>query len=964
VPTRNPQSPAIPTDSVPDAISFGPFRIVPHERRLEREGASIPLGSRAFDLLSLLVSRPGEILGKGELMAHAWPDVTVDEGSLRFHIAQLRRALSDGQDGDRYVTNVPGRGYCFVAPVGRAAPRPKQAGVAEPAPNPNANPSLPPRPSRLIGRDKDVLALAEHLSARRFVTLRGPGGIGKTTIALALAHELADRFKDGVRFIDLGSLKEGHLVATAVASALRLLVPVEDPTPRLIEALHDRQLLLVFDSCEHVVDAVARLAQEIYQHAPSVCLLATSREALEATGEFVFEIAPLEIPPQDAGDKASLARYSSARLFMECAVAAGYNATITDADAEIVAQICRKLDGMPLAIELVARLSAHGLNAITQLIEGRLRLTWRGRRTAPLRHQSLSAALDWSYELISTAERSALESLSVFPGSFTLQGALAVAGDIDDPDPAMEWLEQLVAKSLVASRPSAGQARFRLLETTRAYAAEKLAASGEARAASLRHARFVLKALTPRSYEAGGERPGGFAHRAELLPDARAALAWAFSDAGGADLRIPLAAVCARLFVELALLEECRLWAGRAQAAADDAPRHRAAKVQLLWAFGHATMFTERNSYECEAALRRGLTLAQELSDLQNQFRLLSRLHALYRRTGERRSLAEVADLAEAVAAELDDLAALSRAHTYVGIAHQLKGDQRLARERLQAGEAGDAAIPSLPVDHYASPRGTNVFSCTNLWLLGFPDRAVAVANRLLDERSNPDLAMYCGGLCFAARVFRLVGDMSALEEAADRLANHARKHGFGPFQTVAVALKGELMLARGAVDQGVELLQHSLPRMLADRLQLYSGAVAGALVEGLAAQGRLADALASIEAQIEADAAQGDSWEMPELLRIRGQLRARGGDLFEAERDLVAAMDLAERQSALSWKLRAALTRARLKGPAEAMAPALTELYQTYERFVEGFDTADLRAARDLLRKRLPKRRGGKLQN
>jgi predicted ATPase/DNA-binding winged helix-turn-helix (wHTH) protein len=953
VATRNVQSPATQTDTAPEVISFGPFRIIPHERRLERDGTSIPLGSRAFDLLALLVSRPGEILSKGELMARAWPDTTVDEGSLRFHIAQLRRALNDGQDGDRYVTNVPGRGYCFVASVDRSAPAPpKQASTAEVAPNL----SLPPRPSRLVGRDKDVRALGEHLSTRRFVTLRGPGGIGKTTIAIALAHELGEHFRDGVRFIDLGSLRDSNLVATAVASALRLLVPVEDPTPRLIEALHGRQMLLVFDSCEHVVEATARLAQEIHQHAPGVALLTTSREALEATGEFVFEIAPLEIPPDDLGDKADLARYSSARLFMECAVAAGYSAVLTDADAKIVAQICRKLDGMPLAIELVARLSAHGLNAVTQLIQGRLRLTWRGRRTAPLRHQSLSAALDWSYELISPAERYVLESLSIFPGAFTLQGALAVAGGSDDSDSVMERLEQLVAKSLVASRPSAGQARFRLLETTRAYAAEKLAASGEARAASLRHARFVLQALVPRSYEAGGERPGGFAHRAELLPDARSALAWAFSEAGEVDLRIPLAAACARLFVELALLEECRFWADQAQAAAGDAPAHRAAKVELLWALGHATMFTDRNSYECEAALRRGLKLAQELGDLQNQFRLLSRLHALYRRTGERKSLAEVAHLAEAVASELNDLPALARAHTYVGIAHQMSGDQQLARERLQAGEAADAAIPSLPVDHYASPRGTNVFSCTNLWLLGYPDRAVAVANRLMDEKSNPDLAMYCGGLCFAARVFRWVGDVNALEQAADRLANHARKHGFGPFQTVALALRGELELARGQIDQGVELLQQSLPRMLADRLQLYSGAVAGALVEGLAAQGRVADAAASIEAEIKAVATQGDRGELPELLRIRGRLRAQGGDITEAERDLVAAMELAERQSSPSWKLRAALTRARLAGASEAAAPSLTELFQTYERFTEGFDTADLHAARELLRERLPK--------
>ena len=693
------------------------------------------------------------------------------------------------------------------------------------------------------------MALAEHLVTRRFVTLRGPGGIGKTTLAVDLAYRVAGQFRDGVRFLDLGSLKEPNLVAVAAASALGLLIPVGDPTPRLLESLHDQQILLVLDSCEHVIEAVSRLAEQIHQHAPGVALLATSRESLDAEGESVFEVASLGIPPDNFGSEAELVKYSSTRLFMECAVAAGYSAAVTDADAEVVGRICRKLDGMPLAIELVAsRLSAHGLVEIDELIEGRLRLAWRGRRTAPLRHQSLSAALDWSYELIAPAERTLLEYLSIFPVRLRCRA----------PAPSQAMLTTLMRFLLVSSNwsPSrwwragreAAQTSFRLLETTRAYATEKLAASGASHAAALRHARYVLQALKPRSYEPGGERPGGWTHRADLLSDARAALAWVYSDAGEPDLRIPLAAVCARLFVERNLLEECRVWAGRALAVLENAPGEQAAKVELLWAFGHAAMFTERNSHECEAALRRGLALAQEVGDLQNQFRLLSRLHALYRRTYERRQLLEVAQLADAVAIEIGHPAALARAHTYLGVAYHLSGDQRLARERLQAGEVEDAAIPTLPIDHFASPRGTHIMSCTNLWLLGLPDQAVAVANGLMDVGSNPDLAMYCAGLCFAARVYRWVGNTSALEEATTRLADHSRKHGFGPFHNVSLALKGELYVARGAVDEGVELLQQSLPRMIADRLELYSGAAAVALVEGLAIRQRIEDALTSIQ--------------------------------------------------------------------------------------------------------------------
>jgi len=933
---------------MPEVFSFGPFRVLPHARRLERNGAAAQLGSRAFDILCILISRQGEVVSKAELMEKAWPGLTVDESSLRFHIAQLRRVVDGNQDGDSYVKNVAGRGYCFVALADRvASPSTRTDGVDEPS-----HPNLPPRPTRVIGRERDIELLAEHIATRRFVTLRGPGGIGKTTLSVALAHEVAGRFRDGIRFLDLGSLKEPNLVAVAAASALGLLIPAGDPTPRLIEALRDRQILLVFDSCEHVIEAVSRLAEQVHQQAPGVSLLATSRESLDAEGESVFELASLGIPPDSVGREAELDKYSSTRLFMECAVAAGYSAVVTDADAEIIARICRKLDGMPLAIELVAsRLSAHGLLEIDELIGGRLRLAWRGRRTAPLRHQSLSAALDWSYDLITPEERNLLGYLSIFPGPFTLQGALALADHLDDPDAVLIRLEQLVTKSLVTSRPRSAQTSFRLLETTRAYATEKLAASGTTDAAALRHARYVLQALTPRSYEPGGERPGGWLHRADLLSDARAALAWVYSDAGESDLRLPLAAVCARLFVERNLLEECRAWAGRALALPDNASGERTARVELLWAFGHAAMFSERNSHECEAALRRGLTLAQEVGDLQNQFRLLSRLHALYRRTYERRRLLEVAQLADEVAIKTEHPAALARAHTYLGIAYHLSGDQRLARERLQAGETGDAAIPALPIDHFASPRGTHIMSCTNLWLLGLPDQAVIVANGLMDFGSNPDLAMYCAGLCFAARVYRWVGDTDALEEASTRLADHSRKHGFGPFYNVSLALKGELLVARGAVEEGLELLQQSLPRMIADRLELYSGAAVVALVEGLAMQDRIDDAATAVQTEIDSVAAQGGSWEMPELLRVRGELRARGGDHSGSEQDFRAAIDLAEQQSALSWSLRVAASQARLAIEPNAKARAISELKRIYARFEEGFETVDLRDVREIVR-------------
>lgn len=927
-----------------EVLAFGNFKVFPDARRLERDGAVVSVGSRAFDLLCLLVRHAGDIVSKSELMAKAWPGLTVDESSLRFQITHLRQALGIGADNENFIKSVTGRGYCFTLSVNAPPSRSKTSSDAPPQ-----NHSLPPRLNRIVGRATDFTAISEYLMRRRFVTLLGPGGIGKTTVALALAHDLDGNFGDGIRFLDLSSLTDPNLLISTVASTLGLVVPVKDPTQRLIDTLRDRHLLLVLDSCEHLVEAVAKLAEKINQQTEHVFLLATSRESLKVEGEFVYQLAPLEIPPENSGAHCDALSYSAIQLFMERAIAAGYGPIETDAESNIVASICRKLDGMPLAIELVAsRMPALGLVEIDELIGGRLRFALRGRRTALPRHQSLSAALDWSYELITPAERLLLECLSVFPGMFTIQGACAIGSEVADSNTVLDNLEQLVAKSLVASRPRSGQARFRLLDTTRAYASEKLAESELAKTIGRRHSRYVLDALSPRSYEPGGERPGGWHQRTELLADARTALTFTFSSDEDAGIQMQLAAACARLFVEHNLLDECRIWTSRALTISGETSHHQAARVELLWAFGHAAMFTERTSQECETAFWQGLELAQQLGDLQNQFRVLSRLHALYRRTGDRNLLLDVALRSETVASKLNNAAAIARAHTFVGIARHLSGDQRAARERLQAGEAGDGAIPSLPVDHFASPRGTNILSCSNLWLLGFPDQAISVAGRLVDQTSNPDLVMYCGGLCFAARVYRWVGDLSSLEHVITQLEHHSRKNGFGPMLNVALGLKGELYIAHNNIDDGVNLLQTSVPRMTADRFALHSGALSIALVEGLAAQGRVAAALESIHAQISAISAQGDSWEMPELIRVRGELQSKVGDDLSADRDFLAAIQLADRQSALSWRLRATMSRARTaKGRAKT---AQSDLEQTYNRYTEGHDTADLRAARGLL--------------
>jgi predicted ATPase/DNA-binding winged helix-turn-helix (wHTH) protein len=436
------------TSSVEHAISFGPFRILPAQQVLLEGDAPVRLGSRALEILIALVERAGELVSKNELMARVWPNTVVEENNLKVHVATLRRVLGDGQPGRRYLATVPGRGYRFVAPVSLAKPRKP---LAQPSAAPERAHNLPASQTRALGRGDTISALLDQLPRRRFITIVGAGGIGKTTVALAVAEALIAAYEHGIRFVDLAPLRDPHFVPGALASALGLAIQSDNAVPDLITYLQDKQMLLVLDSCEHVIEMAAALAERVLNGAAGVQILATSREPLRAKGERVHRLSPLELPPNSSGLTAAEAlAFPSVQLFVERAAATLDGFELDDADAPIVADICRKLEGMPLAIELAAsRTDAFGVRQLSALLNDRFRLLTHGRRAALPRHRTLIAALDWSYEFLPEDERILLRRLSVFAGAFTLDSARAVAADANFD--VVEGVANLVAKSLVSA---------------------------------------------------------------------------------------------------------------------------------------------------------------------------------------------------------------------------------------------------------------------------------------------------------------------------------------------------------------------------------------------------------------------------------------------------------------------------------------------------------------------------------
>ncbi len=929
----------------------GSWEIDGDQRELRAHGQPVPIGSRALEIIEKLAESAGRVVSKDELVAHVWRGAVVGENTLRVHIHAIRKALGPDRT---LLKSAAGRGYQLIGSwkTREETNQPAMASTGRlPASGPLLRSSLPASASDIIGRGLAMQQLSDLASAFRVVTLAGPGGIGKTTLAVELARRLLDEFDGRVCFVELASLADPALVPSAVMAALGVTGESKTITSdEVARAIGAAKLLLVLDNCEHVIDTAAALAEAIVRKCPHVSLVATSREVMRINGERVYRVPPLDLPGSSSGEKGERPPDSSAvELFVTRAQALGGKIVLDAATLSAIAAVCQQLDGIPLAIEFAAAQAAIlGVHHVAAGLRDRFGLLVSRRRTPLPRHQTLRATLDWSHELLPESERALLRCLGVFAGFFTFDDARAIAATPH----TIEGLLSLVDKSLVAAESTGSATLYRLLDTTRAYALEKLEASRERASVARRHAehyRDLLERIEPEwETRPAAELRADYAWR---IDNVRAAIEWTSSDRGNDLTAIALTAATVPLWMHLSLFGECHDRAEQSlQALARTGAADAIREMKLDMAIGNSLIGIGHDPAAAKAAWERGLFLSRAAGDVDYQLRALWGLW--YEENRDPLKFAQ--QFAAITATPGDKLAALRM----MGTSHHNQGNQREARTHLESLLANEALL-QIGVGSARFMGDLQAAALTYLarvlWLQGYPDQAMQTATRAVERAKSTGHAFSLGHtLSLAAcRISLWTGNWDLAREYIDVLGEYSPKNNpSSTWSRAGARLRGILLIKRGDVALGGDMLRWDR-EITGNRLTLRGiSDLRAELAWGLGRSGRVDEGIDAIEAVIVFAEDINDGWIHPELLRIKGELlRLRGAaENLHAEACFRQALKEAREQGALSWELRVATSLAGLLREQGRTADATAILQPVYDRFTEGFDTADLKSARALL--------------
>jgi non-specific serine/threonine protein kinase len=922
------------------------------KREFRAHGIPMPLGSRAFEIVETLVRSAGALVTKTDLLSRVWPGVTVGDNTVEVHISAIRKAF--GADR-KMLKTVSGRGYRLIGnwtarEEGGPDPRPAEL---PPVAERTIVTNIPLAASALIGREAAVQQLCDLMSAYKVVTLAGPGGIGKTVLASEVARRLLPTTECDVMFVELVSLSDPDLVPSAIAYALDLKLPGNDTSPAAVaRAIGSKKVLLVLDNCEHLIDAAAATVEALIHLCPHVAVLATSREVLRVEGEFVYRVPALEVPEQHQAESSELLEHSAVQLFVARTrlQQADFRAEVTELPT--VAAICRHLDGMPLAIEFAAaRAATLGIAEVERHLDDRFALLTGGRRTALPRHQTLRATLDWSYELLPEEERRLLRFFAAFPAGFTLDAATAVAGEAKSF--VAMGISSLVSKSLVTSDNVEGDRRWRLLETVRVYATEKLIETGAQRDVLRRHAQFYMDLFQQFGVvdQLQAALDGIATYRREV-DNLRAALSWVFSPDGDAAMGIELATIAADFWIAVSLVSDAREWATTALQKIGEASGSRSEMV-LKCSLGFAILYGEGPTPQAREAMNQVLALARQLDSVEFQQRAI---FGLFLFTSRSTALSEAKALAHDFeeAARTHDLESQTFAAWIVGIA------QTYSAAHVEASERLEWAIGQYPVHgrrrdivRFGGDLRTSALShnTVNQLSRGLLDTAARSAHQAVEEARGANHPAVLGvAFAWAAGfVFVNTGDLETAEAYSRELIEHAHKYALRPYHAVAVCVRGSIAAERGDPEAGIRDLTASLAEMRQANYLLFTPSFRTRLATIMASVGRLKDAEQEIDQTLQLALDVGYHWFVPEILRVKGEMLlprdpAQSEDLFRR------AMNQARKQDALTWELSAATSLAALLQQQGRPEEGHAALAPVHAKLTEGHNAPRALSAKRLL--------------
>ncbi|WP_158932469.1 winged helix-turn-helix domain-containing protein [Acidisphaera sp. S103] len=907
-------------------------------RELRVRGSPVPVGGRAFEIIEVLARSAGELVTKDDLMNRIWPGAIVMENTLQVHAAAIRKALGPYRT---LLKTESGRGYRLLgdwAARRHVAARPPNGLQRMRVNGESPVTNFPVTVTRLIGRSTAIARLRDLMSAYRVVTLTGPGGIGKTTLALKVARRLVGEFADGGWLVELASLSDPALVPSAVASTLKLGLGSGSVTPEAVaRAVGDRKLLLVLDNCEHLIEVVATLTETFLRFCPYTTIVVTSREILRIQGECVFRVMPLDVPMIEHTQSAEIFGQGAAELFLTRAAEFGADFSSNSAYPPMIAAICRHLDGIPLAIEFAAaRAATLGVEEVASGLHDRFALLTSGRRTALPRHRTLRATLDWSYQLLSEAERDMLRRLAIFAGPFSLDAACAVAVEGASNIEVADGIADLVSKSLVIRGADAVTAEFRLLETTRVYALDRLKESGAFDDVARRHAAYFLALLGNLHQERRSKPQDDYLAASRRRADeVHAALEWAFSTRGDSAIGLALTVAAVPLWFELFQMPTAR---GRVEQALPHAEAGSDDEMRLRIAFGHGLWYGTPDNAAVEATFTRALDIAERIGSTAGRMQALWGMWASRRGQADYPAALELARRYADAAEDAGDVGAIHLGHRILGLTHHFLGHLPAAREFAERALSQPHHFdPTLDLGYQAeTPVAIGALLARILWLGGFPDQAAdAAAQAVAAARNTGNLFGIFYAVVFAGLPIALwTGDLESALYRIDLLDEYA------------------------AANRRVEELRTCFARALGLREGNEGEALVASFIESRVDQVSVppfADLAfdANIPVPLPGEEHLDRLWNTPELLRVDAALllwHDAPGAVTAAEERLLRALEVARGQSALSWELRAAMDLAQVWQRQGRVAEAHDLLVSTYGKFTEGFGTSDLVRARSLI--------------